>query len=67
MNSYLMIGVGFYLGLAVCRLNSFRGATFMGILRGAVLGILIWPLAILAVYLYDRNQKPEDTHPIREH
>lgn len=55
MALYLTFGLGFYIGLAVNNPDSFRNASVMSIVRGLVLALLLWPLAlILLPFVKDR-------------
>ena len=56
-----MIGIGFYLGVALCRLDSFKGTTVTGFIRGFILGMFLWPIGALLVVLVDRKDKSETT------
>lgn len=43
--AYLLIGFGFYLGLAVGRLRKFKGVSTLALIKGILLGVLCWPIA----------------------
>ncbi len=47
---YLLIGVGFWMGLSVARLKTFKNASFFSVLKGLLFGILAWPFALIFVY-----------------
>jgi hypothetical protein len=52
MQTYFLIGLIFYLFLFVINFRYFEGATPIAILRGAVFGIVFWPLAFI-VFIKD--------------
>lgn len=47
--AYLLIGLGFYLGVAMARRYMFNGASALEIVGGIVFGLLLWPLAMLHI------------------
>ena len=53
---YFAIGLGFYLGVSLCRLHSFKGATIMSILRGFILGLLLWPVGIVLLIILNYKE-----------
>ena len=55
MTTYLAIGLGFYLGISLCRLDSFKDATLVSIVRGFVLGLLFWPIGAVVLVLLDHK------------
>jgi len=48
---YLYAGVLVYTGAAIARRHTFRNATVASIVRGAVIGILVWPVGLVLLYL----------------
>lgn len=49
MFAYLIIGLLFYFFMCMLNLKSFRHAGFIEILRGALFGIIFWPIAIIYI------------------
>lgn len=45
-SSYFSIGVGFYVGVSLCRKHTFKGATVFEILKGLAIGIILWPIVM---------------------
>lgn len=51
--SYLVFGLGFYVGLALNNLESFSRADTLSIIRGFLVGCIFWPIGIiLKAYWY---------------
>jgi len=65
MMVYFAIGLGFYLGVSLCRLDSFKDATVPAILRGFILGLLLWPIGIALLIILD-YEKSESTSSDKE-
>jgi len=57
MTYYLLIGIGFYIGLAITRRDTFQKATVWSVIKGILLGILLWPVGIYVAYKseYDKQ------------
>jgi hypothetical protein len=63
---YLLLGLAFYSGVSLARLETFKKATLYGILRGILLGVFLWPIAaILLVAIYSK-EKSESKEPHEE-
>jgi RsiW-degrading membrane proteinase PrsW (M82 family) len=56
MICYLLIGLVFWAILSFIRRHTFKGATLMGVVRGFLIGVLLWPIIapILIVMFWDR-------------
>lgn len=54
---YLLFGLNSYYAIAVLRLDSFDDATRLQITRGFLLMLLIWPIAPIAIRIYDLQRK----------
>ncbi len=52
---YILIGIGFYVGLALARQKTFEGKEVRGIILGLALGILLWPIAMAIVYNQEKK------------
>ena len=48
---YLLIGVSFYIGVAISRRDSFKNATIWSIIKGLFLGLILWPVGIITLYI----------------
>ena len=44
---YFTFGLGLYIGLALNNPMSFLDANASGLIRGLILGILLWPICII--------------------
>ena len=59
---YLLIGLGVYMGVAAATPDSFAHATAAGIIRGLLLGVIAWPMAVVIVTIlrtYEERKKFE--------
>jgi len=48
---YLLIGLGVYLSAAAIRFSAFNDASTISIIKGIILGILLWPVGLYILYL----------------
>jgi len=53
---YFGFGIGFYMALAIVRKNTFHHTGPDSIIRGAILGVVFWPIAILISPLWRGNK-----------
>lgn len=44
MICYLLIGLVFWAILSLIRRHTFKGASFMSVVRGFLIGVLLWPI-----------------------
>lgn len=51
---YFLIGTGVWLGLAASRKETFKDATWQSVVRGLVMGVLLWPLGAIMVFTEDK-------------
>lgn len=51
LSLYLYTGVLIYTGAAIARRHTFRNATVPSIVRGAIIGILAWPIGLVLLYI----------------
>jgi hypothetical protein len=49
MSAYLLIGWIFYLILAITRFKTYDGASFIDLMKGLILGVLLWPIAMVVM------------------
>lgn len=47
MTEYLAFGLGFYIGLALKNPEGFIKADAASLVRGLIIGILIWPIGVI--------------------
>jgi hypothetical protein len=49
VNDMIYIIIGFFIWLtdSLCRINTFKSATKISIVNGLIIGILLWPLALI--------------------
>lgn len=59
MRQYLLIGLIFYIIIAILRYKSFKNADIAGLFRGILFGIVFWPLAMIMT-LMSMPKKDED-------
>lgn len=57
LGAYLLIGVGVYLGVAASHMETFNGASTFSIIKGAVLGFLLWPVGLAIVSYNSKENK----------
>jgi hypothetical protein len=60
MDYYLTFGLGFYTAASLFNLHTFKSATPMSVLRGLLLGVLLWPIGVIVILglsYQGRNEK----------
>jgi len=53
---YLLVGLGVYLAASASNPNSFKGASLFAIAKGAILGMLLWPIGLVLLYLVSKEK-----------
>lgn len=53
---YLLFGLGVYTGVSVSRLSTFKGASTFSIVKGALLGFLLWPVGLAVLVTQQENK-----------
>ena len=52
LTGYFAFGIGFYLAFTMCNIKSFMDASAADILRGILVGLVLWPIGLIVqVYL----------------
>lgn len=54
---YLLFGLGVYTGIACSRLHTFKGASTFSIVKGLILGFLLWPVGLAVVITKQENNR----------
>lgn len=44
---YFAFGIGFYLALTMCNIKAFMNASAADILRGILMGLVLWPIGLI--------------------
>lgn len=54
---YLLVGLGVWLAASAANMESFRGASVISILRGLLLGLLLWPIGLVVLAHVNNKEK----------
>jgi uncharacterized membrane protein (DUF373 family) len=61
---YIIFGLGFYLGLAMFARETFYKASVFSIIKGIILGIVLWPIGMIYLWIdewvlpREKNDRP---------
>jgi type IV secretory pathway TrbD component len=51
MSAYLYIGLGVYLAATARHYYMFKGTSAIPIIKGVLFGVLLWPIALIILYM----------------
>ena len=61
IEAWLLVGFGVYAGMACSRLKTFGRAGCLSILRGILMGVVLWPAALcLVAYIVELEHVEKD-------